>query len=120
MAIRAALPSLDEVGQKPFRAAILRLLGPGGRDPAKLDRIIETLALKAENGDVASAVVIRDSVDGRPAQEISGPNGGPISMEFRTFYEPLLAGSGPTIEHEPAQIGPQSASEAPEGPENAG
>jgi hypothetical protein len=104
---------------KFVRAAFIRLYTKQSSEHS-LDQLALAAHGRAIAGDVAAMSFIRDTIDGKPAQVITGPDGGPISMEFRTFYEPLLAGSGPTIEHEPAQIGPQSSQEAPQGPENAG
>ena len=99
-----------QVTEKYFRAACIRVL-----TPERVDRIINAMATRAENGDVSATTVLRDTIDGKPSQEITGANGGPISLEFSVKYEttPELK----TIDHEPL-TGLESHQEDQGTPEN--
>ena len=103
--------------ERYFRAAVLRVLGPESLDPTRIDRIASAIALRAENGDTTAFQALRDTLDGKPTQEITGANGGPIALEFRINYEATQ--DAKTIEHEP-QMGLETAREAQTGPENGG
>lgn len=52
-----------------------------GQKTTKLQRIADKLVDLAVGGDVTAIRDIRDSVDGKPAQAITGVDGGPIETE---------------------------------------
>jgi hypothetical protein len=47
----------------------------------KLDRIASQLVQEAIDGDVPAAKEIADRLDGKVPQAVTGPEGGPISLE---------------------------------------
>lgn len=55
-------------------------------DGETLRKIASTLVDKAINGDLSAARDIRDTLDGKPAQTIQGPDGEPV-------FGPLVAGA---------------------------
>lgn len=46
-----------------------------------LRKIASALVEKATSGDLMAARDIRDTLDGKPAQTIQGPDGGPVQVE---------------------------------------
>lgn len=55
-----------EAGVKRVRAAFVRLYEA---DPKKLDQLAEATHKAATKGDLAAVTFIRDTLDGKPAQE---------------------------------------------------
>ena len=84
------------IQERFFRAAIIRSLD---KDPDQLDRAVAAMWLRSQNGDVAAFSAIRDTLDGKPTQEITGANGGPISLQFSINYE--ASDRAKVIDHEP-------------------
>ena len=103
------IPALSDQALKHFRQSALRVLGTKSPDPARIDRITAAIASRAENGDVAAFQALRDTLDGKPSQEITGANGGPIALEFRINYEATQ--DAKTIDHDP-QMGLETSQEA--------
>lgn len=64
---------------KPWRDAIDRALAQD--DGKRLRAIAETLLTKAADGDMTAIRELGDRLDGRPAQAITGADGGPIQLE---------------------------------------
>lgn len=46
-----------------------------------LRKIAASLVNKATEGDLTAARDVRDTLDGKPAQTIQGPDGGPVMVE---------------------------------------
>ena len=63
---------------KPFKAALERVLTDGD-----FDAIAQVAKRRAKAGDPRFIFELRDTLDGKPRQEIGGPEGGaiPVSVE---------------------------------------
>ena len=55
---------------KPFRAALVRLLQLADGNPARLDEIAAVLIAQASTGEIQAIREIADRLDGRPAQAV--------------------------------------------------
>ncbi len=63
----------------PFKQALnAQLKGEGNYK--KLLKIADVLIAKALDGEIAAIKEIADRTDGKPAQAVTGPNGGPVQM----------------------------------------
>ena len=49
-------------------------------DPSDINAIVEKLIEAAKSGDMAAIREVGDRLDGKPAQAITGANGGPVAM----------------------------------------
>jgi len=52
-----------------------------GKPSTKLALVVAKLVDKAIDGDVTAIREIADRVDGKPAQAVTGPDGGPIQIQ---------------------------------------
>ena len=50
------------------------------QNPEKLNAVVESLFTNASTGDVQAANTIGDRLDGKPAQAITGADGGPLEI----------------------------------------
>jgi ribosomal protein L17 len=84
----APLGNKNGVKNKPWREAIDRALAQG--DGKKLRSIADKLIDLAAEGDMAAIRELGDRLDGKPAQAITGADGGPllISDVTRTIVDP--------------------------------
>lgn len=71
--------------EKRWRMAIERALDKRSRasQVEALDEIAETLLNKAKEGDLNAIKELGDRLDGKPAQAITGADGGPVEAVFK-------------------------------------
>jgi hypothetical protein len=74
-------PPGAENKDKPFRAALRIELAARGENMKALRKIAGAVIDKASSGDTQAALAIRDTLDSKPAQEVTGKDGGPIEHE---------------------------------------
>lgn len=67
---------------KRIRSAFVRLYDA---DPAKLDRLAAATHTRAIQGNVAAATFIRDTLDGKPAQQIEVQGDG-LLEQFKAWF----------------------------------
>jgi hypothetical protein len=84
----AGRPPGSENKNKKFRAAIERLIDA---DPRRLDQIADRVFYKAAEGDMTACTIIRDTLDGKPHQTLSGEDGGPL--QFERIERVIVSGS---------------------------
>lgn len=65
--------------ERMVRAALLRHIDA---HPDKLEKFAGAMIDKASEGDVKAATWCRDTLDGRPVQQIEGPDGGPLMVRI--------------------------------------
>lgn len=65
--------------EKRVRAALLRHLDA---NPDKLEKFAAAMVDKASEGDTPAATWCRDTLDGRPVQQIEGADGGPLVVRI--------------------------------------
>jgi ribosomal protein L17 len=96
MATKGAQPGNKNASHdKPWAAAIRRAVmrATSAKDKAqKLDRLAEKLIAEGLDGNTQALREIGDRLDGKPAQAITGADGGPITVELVRF------GAGPASE----------------------
>lgn len=58
-------------------------------DHARLRQMADALLTKAAEGDIAASMLIRDTLDGKPKQqvEVSGEDGGPVAMSLAVSFK---------------------------------
>lgn len=72
--------------KKPITDAILAAMA---EEPQQVRRIAKNLLKRAAKSD-SSVVVVRDTVQGKPVQEVSGPDGGAIPVTVEGIDEALM------------------------------
>jgi hypothetical protein len=82
-----ARPKGAENKDKPFRDALRLEIADAGEDHRALRKVARALLTKAESGDVQAIREIGDRLDGKPAQAIEGPDGGPLKIEIVRFAD---------------------------------
>lgn len=85
MARPAGSPNKD----KPFAEALRMELAAAGKNHKKLRSIAAMLITKAEEGELQAIQQIADRLDGKPAQAVTGSDGGPIKQEIAVTWKPL-------------------------------
>lgn len=61
---------------------------PGSKERCeKMHWVIKALIDNAMAGDNTAILAIYDRLEGRPAQNVVGPNNGPVQVEFKTVEE---------------------------------
>ena len=58
-----------------------------GQPTKKLNNIAAKLVELAEQGDMQAIKEINDRVDGKSPQALTGGDGGPLTVAFKTIYE---------------------------------
>lgn len=78
----APLGNQNAAKAKVWQAAIMRALDKRSKLAQReaLDDLAEALLDKAGEGDLAALKELGDRLDGRPAQAITGGEGGPLEM----------------------------------------
>ncbi len=58
-------------------------------DYKRLREMADALLTKAAEGDLQAATIIRDTLDGKPKQqvEVSGEDGGPVAMSLSVSFK---------------------------------
>lgn len=81
----APIGNQNAANARIWRAAIERALEKRGRGDrlAALNDLAERLLAKVDEGDMAAIKELGDRIDGKPAQAITGPEGGPMEMLLR-------------------------------------
>jgi len=64
---------------KPFKREMERLFA---ENPELFPKIVKQLVAQAASGEQSAIKEIRDMTDGKPRQEISGPDGGPVPVDL--------------------------------------
>ena len=81
----APVGNQNAANAKVWKAAIERALdtrGAGDRKAA-LDALADKLLTKCEDGDMGALKELGDRLDGKPAQAITGADGGAVEAIFR-------------------------------------
>jgi hypothetical protein len=79
---------LGAKSDKIWRDAIMRAVRrrDSGEDPQALEKLADKLVAKGLEGDIPALKEIGDRLDGKPTQELTGKDGGPlitgIAVEF--------------------------------------
>ena len=70
---------------KVWSAAIMRALEKRSKVDQKnaLDELAEKLLLQCDQGDMAALKELGDRLEGKPAQALTGDDGGPVAIVFR-------------------------------------
>jgi hypothetical protein len=77
-------------GKNRTRHALMRALARRkGSVRAGLDEVADEVAKLAAKGERWAVEFVRDTVDGKPVQAISGPGGTPLSVVTRIELVPL-------------------------------
>lgn len=73
---------------KVWRDAIMRAVKrrDSGEDPQALEKLADTLVTVALTGDVPALKEIGDRLDGKPAQAITGGDGGAVEIIGRLVW----------------------------------
>lgn len=79
----APLGNKNGAHDKPWSAAVRRAVL--ANDGKKLRSIADALCDKAADGDVAAIKEIGDRLDGKPAQSITGADGGDLIVKIIKF-----------------------------------
>jgi hypothetical protein len=74
--------------QKEFRDALNLALKRADGDKRFLNRVAESLVAKAVAGDVSAIREIADRIDGKPAQAVTGEDGGPLQHTLAVSWLP--------------------------------
>ena len=72
---------------KPFRDALRLAIADADDNPRKLRLVAEKLVDRALEGDVQAIKEVADRLDGKPAQALTDPDGGPISVAVVRFTD---------------------------------
>ena len=72
---------------KPFRDALRMEITEAGEDRKRLRVVARALLDKAESGDVQAIREVADRLDGKPAQEVMGEDGGPLQVSIVRFTD---------------------------------
>lgn len=81
-------------GKNKMRRGMLRALARQSGTVGKgFDEVCDAVAKKAKSGERWAVEFLRDTVDGKPVQAISGPDGGPVVVT-RIELVPLGDGKG--------------------------
>jgi hypothetical protein len=74
----------DKLWGDALRLAVMREHTDGR---VRLAHIAEQTVAAAMGGDMQAIREIGDRLDGKPAQAVTGEDGGPLKVEFVTIYE---------------------------------
>lgn len=80
----ASGPFADKLWREAIRKAALEF-AEGKRGPKKLEAAAKALVGAAIAGDVSAAKEMGDRLDGKVAQAITGPEGGPLVVNIVRF-----------------------------------